>query len=646
MPNQKRGISFAVKFTSAVLVFIVLVVMVLLLVFLSNLRSITHRQIETIVSERISLLQDRIMNTLDIQEKLLYQTSFGISALFERGPVARSDMTSYFSSISSLAPDMEMLYFSNNNIWYQSDGYWASFPDWTPPDLWDNTVRPWFTGAKSIPGNIAYSEPFLDAYTGEIIISLSTVVLDKNKRSIGVVAADVLVTKLNTMLNSSMIIPKQELYLLNKDGLFITNHDIDAVMEKNFFDEPGMARYKNDVLSKYMFSAMDEETFIYSARIPTAGWTLVSTVPVSVIFEEINSLVLRITLISLAILVVIVIISAIFTYRMLTSPLRALNQAASALAVMDFTMDIKKIRTDEIGEIQRSMLRIRDNLISALTSIDQNATMVSTAVYHLSSSAKEITATANEQSASVAEIVSTMENNKNISVQAAEKTTEVAQLAAHTQELSRHGADLHDANENMMANIRDQNGKIIDEIKNLADMLSRIDDSVQLIDTIADQTKLIAFNAALEASSSGEAGARFAVVAGEIRRFADNVAESVIEIKEKIVELQNASVTLITEANSGSRAIDDGYNKMVEQKEVFENIVNVSQNVAIRSQQISSLSKQQELAAEQIFTALKEISAGVNQFVTATASTSATAEKLNTMSIELKETLARYKTNK
>jgi methyl-accepting chemotaxis protein len=75
---------------------------------------------------------------------------------------------------------------------------------------------------------------------------------------------------------------------------------------------------------------------------------------------------------------------------------------------------------------------------------------------------------------------------------------------------------------------------------------------------------------------------------------------------------------------------------------VFENIVDVSQNVAIRSQQITNLSKQQELASEQVFTALKEISAGVRQFVTATASTSATADKLNIMSIELKETLAKY----
>jgi methyl-accepting chemotaxis protein len=270
--------------------------------------------------------------------------------------------------------------------------------------------------------------------------------------------------------------------------------------------------------------------------------------------------------------------------------------------------------------------------------------MVSTAACDLSASAREITTTANEQSASVAEIVSTMENNKNLSAQVASKTVEVAELAEKTRELSQRGADLRDANEGMMLDIRNKNAKIVDEIKNLTDMLSRIDESVQLIDTIADQTKLIAFNAALEASSAGEAGSRFSVVAGEIRRFADNVVESVAEIKEKISELQNASGTLISEANNGSRAIDTGYNRMVEQKEVFENIVDVSQNVAIRSQQISNLSKQQELASAQVFTVLKDISMGINQFVAATASTSVTVDKLNSMSIELKETLAKYQT--
>jgi methyl-accepting chemotaxis protein len=270
--------------------------------------------------------------------------------------------------------------------------------------------------------------------------------------------------------------------------------------------------------------------------------------------------------------------------------------------------------------------------------------MIFTAVHDLSTSAQEITTTANEQSASVAEIVSTMENNKNLSSQVTAKTVEVAELAARTEELSLCGAELRDANEEMMMNIRNQNAKIVGEIRNLADILFRIEETVEVIDTIADQTKLIAFNAALEASSSGEEGARFSVVAGEIRRFADNVVESAFEIKGKIFELQNAAMDLISAANSGSRAIGEGYNRMVEQKEVFEKIVDISQNTANRSRDISNLSKQQELASVQIFTALKEISTGVKQFVTATSSTSATAAKLNSMSIELKETLAKYQT--
>jgi methyl-accepting chemotaxis protein len=271
--------------------------------------------------------------------------------------------------------------------------------------------------------------------------------------------------------------------------------------------------------------------------------------------------------------------------------------------------------------------------------------MVAVSVYDLSASAKEITTTANQQSASVSEIVSTMENSKNLSEQIAAKTAEVADLAMQTQDLSRKGAELRDANQEMMEGIRAQNGKIINEIRNLTDMILRINEAIGIIDSIADQTKLIAFNASLEASSSGEVGARFSVVAGEIRRFADNVVNSTTEIKQKIEEVQAASQSLIAEANNGSKQIDQGYERMVEQKAVFENIVENSQNVATRSQQISNLSKQQEYASAQIFATLKEISAGVKQFVTATASTSKIADNLNVMSTGLQDTVGKYRTN-
>jgi methyl-accepting chemotaxis protein len=321
-----------------------------------------------------------------------------------------------------------------------------------------------------------------------------------------------------------------------------------------------------------------------------------------------------------------------------------LKRLFTGLEKDDLSLSLTARSGDEFGKLFTVFNRFLTRLRDVFESVSHDANMVVIAVYEISASTKEITTTANQQSASVSEIVSTMESNKNLSEQMAAKTAEVADLAKQTGDLSRKGVELRDANQTMMEDIRTQNGTIINEIKNLSDMIVRINEAIGIIDGIADQTKLIAFNASLEASSSGEAGARFGVVAAEIRRFADNVVDSTRDIKQKIEEVQSASQNLIAEANNGSKQIDQGYERMVEQKVVFENIVENSQNVATRSQQISNLSKQQEYASSQIFLTLKEISAGVKQFVSATASTSKIADNLNVMSQGLQNTIGKYRT--
>ena len=334
----------------------------------------------------------------------------------------------------------------------------------------------------------------------------------------------------------------------------------------------------------------------------------------------------------------------VFISRDINRSVGSLKTLFKGLNENDLTMTLQVNSKDEFGDLMTVFNAFLNILRSTFGSFKKSTRLMADSVFDLSSSSKEITTTANEQSTSVSEIVSTMEGSKNLSEQIAHKTTEVANLAKETQELSSKGAELREANQNMMEDIRNQNQKIISEIRNLSDMIIRISEAIRIIDSIADQTKLIAFNASLEASSSGEAGARFSVVASEIRRFADNVVESTKEIKQKIEEVQGASQALIAEANSGSRQIEMGYERMSEQKIVFEHIVDNSQNVATRSQQISNLSKQQELASSQIFTALKEISAGVKQFVVATSSTSKIADSLNGMSEELKGKVDKYRT--
>ena len=352
------------------------------------------------------------------------------------------------------------------------------------------------------------------------------------------------------------------------------------------------------------------------------------------------ALYLVLALVSLGLAVAIV----VFITRDIGRSTKTLNTLFKGLNENDLTLSLPIRTEDEFGELMKAFNGFLDKLRSTFGSFKQSSQLVADSVFDISSSSKEITTTANEQSASVSEIVSTMESSKNLSEQMALKTTEVANLAIETQGLSNKGAELSDTNLHLMEEILKQNQKTISEMRNLSDMIVRISEAIRIIDSIADQTKLIAFNASLEASSSGEAGARFSVVASEIRRFADNVVESTHEIKQKIEEVQEASQTLIAAANNGSRQIETGYQRMSEQKEEFEQIVENSQNVATRSQQISNLSKQQELASSQIFIALKEISAGVKQFVIATSSTSKIADSLNEMSEELKGKVEKYRT--
>ena len=442
-----------------------------------------------------------------------------------------------------------------------------------------------------------------------------------------------------------------ELYFFNSLQEITGSQNTELVVQKTaLVDELG--QIGEDILSQLNILHSVENLYFIKSRnvvalgeVNTLGWYI--TAIHSMDLGDALSGTMTVLFVSMmAVIAAIFFIFCLFISGLLRRSTHTVNHVFKSLEKNDLSVQVEVETQDEFGELIMALGSFLENLKSAFAQFMDNASMVSTAVFDLSASAREITTTANEQSASVTEIVSTMENNKNLSEQIAGKTLEVAELAEHTRELSQHGAELHTDNEEMMLNIRNQNAKIVDEIGNLSDILSRIDESIQLIDTIADHTKLIAFNAALEASSSGEAGTRFAVVAGEIRRFADNVVDSVNEIKDRISDLQSASQTLVSEADTGTRAIDSGYRRMVEQKEVFENIADVSENVAVRSQQISNLSKQQELASTQIFSALKEISQGVKQFVTATSSTSATVDDLNNMSKELKETLSQYRITK
>lgn len=162
----------------------------------------------------------------------------------------------------------------------------------------------------------------------------------------------------------------------------------------------------------------------------------------------------------------------------------------------------------------------------------------------------------------------TINDNANI----IEKTNSVAVIASKMEEDVLKGFQVLEKNVKKMTDIKEKNSGVINGIISLSNKVNKIRDIVRGINTITDQTKVIAFNAALEAASAGEMGKRFSVVAGEVNRLADNIAGLTRQIREQIEEILSSSSFLIVYSEEGSDSIAEGYKLIKDLEDVFMEI--------------------------------------------------------------------------
>ena len=193
----------------------------------------------------------------------------------------------------------------------------------------------------------------------------------------------------------------------------------------------------------------------------------------------------------------------------------------------------------------------------------------------------------------------------------------------------RSGSEALRSNLRDLQEIRNANTLTIEGIKDLNKKINGIWDIVGIISTVADQTKIIAFNAELEASSSGEAGKNFHIVATEIRRLSDNIIDSIKEIKTVIDEIQKASDRLILDSEKGTRQIDAGLESAKSLEGGFENLMVSAQATADGSIDL------QNQDGGHIFSNLQQIAQGIEKFSQNTNSISSSSESLSTIASQL-----------
>ena len=250
-------------------------------------------------------------------------------------------------------------------------------------------------------------------------------------------------------------------------------------------------------------------------------------------------------------------------------------------------------------------------------------------------SSKDIFSTANNQAVSVQEIESTMSENMRIAAEIADKTSSVATITSKMENDVIHGFSVLESNVEQLRDIKKKNDGVISGIIALGNKITKIRDIVKTINTITDQTKVIAFNAALEAASAGDRGKRFAVVANEVNRLADDIAALTKQIREQVEEIQNSSSQLIISSEEGADKITEGNNLIKELEDIFRKIRSGAEITANQAQAITVFTQKQQKSIEQINVAIADISTGLSNFINSTEVATSSAGGLTQMIHEL-----------
>jgi len=282
-----------------------------------------------------------------------------------------------------------------------------------------------------------------------------------------------------------------------------------------------------------------------------------------------------------------------------------------------------------------------NNVISRFNNLLTTADSVAEKVLHTTDSLSvisgQLSSTSLEQSAAVKEILTTMEDSSALTQNIANTIESVSSGAEDTYQSVTASFDVLDNITSQMKEINAANDVSIAGIQELEKQVENIGQVISIINDIADQTRIIAFNAELEAVSAGDEGQSFHIVATEIRRLAGSTMNSITEIKEYIENIQQAANRLISTSRMGTETINQEAELITRLQEQFNSIKNLADITADQSTDISGLVGSQSASFNQIVVTLRQIAASIESFAGMTATINDTAVNMQGISKTLRD---------
>ena len=348
--------------------------------------------------------------------------------------------------------------------------------------------------------------------------------------------------------------------------------------------------------------------------------------------------VLTVVAIGLTILILVLLLN-----KTVNKPLGLLEHAMTKAAEGDLSIEVNYESEDEIGVIIEAQKKMRAGLVELITQFKLTAEQVASAATEIASAAEQSASGAGEQEAQAGEVSSSIEQMAATIVESSQNAASATESARNAAEAAGEGGHIVQQTIEGMQAIADSVRESAETITELGKRSDEIGEIIGVIDDIADQTNLLALNAAIEAARAGEQGRGFAVVADEVRKLAERTTKATAEIAGMIKGIQKDTSGAVSSMEEGTKQVEAGMELAVKAGDSLTSIVSVVSEVQKMIEQIATASDEQSAAAEQISGNVGNIASVSKQSAESAEQMAATAEELNRQTDALNELVGRFK---
>jgi methyl-accepting chemotaxis protein len=309
----------------------------------------------------------------------------------------------------------------------------------------------------------------------------------------------------------------------------------------------------------------------------------------------------------------------------------------------DFTSRVKVTSNDEIGNTVNSFNELVGNLQSSFRTVHEGIEQVAISSHSLSLSAHEVANSSKQQNESALSMAATVQQVTVSIGLVSEGASEALKLAKDSGKLSDQGSEIILRAAEEMKKIANTVRATSETIQNLGEQSTRISSIVQVINEIADQTNLLALNAAIEAARAGEQGRGFAVVADEVRKLAERTSKATQEVSKMIETIQEASRSAVDGMMVTVTQVDGGA-ALAQQAGDAINLIKIESNQVLDTvNNISSALVEQAKASEDIASNIEQIAQMTERNSAAAEQTAGAAMQLEALAVDMRATVNRFK---